>query len=156
MIIGSMKHWADQRHSVHPVLRKAIDYLAETDLGSQEVGKYPIWGDDMFALQSAIKTKPHSEQPAEKHERFLDIHYLISGEETIGWQLQDDNCEPSQPYNPEEDYALFKELKEETMITLKPGMFVVLFPQDIHRPGITLTAASDVRKVVVKINQALF
>lgn len=156
MIVGSIKHFATERHFTHPVLRKAIDYLTETDFGILEEGRYPIWGDDMFALLMAITTKPMAEQPAEKHESFLDIHFLLQGEEWIGWQLQDGTSEPSQPYNAEKDFALFSGLEEETTIRLKPGMFMVLFPEDIHRPGITEGSASDVRKVVVKINQALF
>lgn len=155
MIAGSLKHWTTERKFAHPVLRKAIDFLAETDFGVLEAGKYPIWGDDMFALLMANTTKPKEEQPAEKHERFLDIHLLLEGEETIGWQVQDGYSKPSAPYNPEEDFALFTELQDETLIKLKPGMYMVLFPEDIHRPGITEAIATDVRKVVVKINQDL-
>ncbi|GGD47682.1 YhcH/YjgK/YiaL family protein [Paenibacillus nasutitermitis] len=156
MIVGSMEHWASRRKFAHPVLRKAIDYLAKTDLGMLEVGKYPIWGGDMFALVMEIKTKGIADQPAEKHENFLDIHYLLQGKETIGWKMQDDNCKPCQSYNPEEDFALFAGLEEESLVKLKPGMFMVLFPEDIHRPGLTEAASSDVRKVVVKINRNLF
>ncbi|MDQ8738475.1 YhcH/YjgK/YiaL family protein [Paenibacillus sp. LHD-38] len=155
MIVGSLRHWTTQRESAHPVLRKAIDYLAETDFEGLEEGKHPIQGDDMFALLMAITTKPKEEQPAEKHERFLDIHLLLQGEETIGWQLHSENSEPTEPYNQEQDFALFVELKDETLIQLKPGMYMVLFPDDIHRPGLATAHASNVRKVVVKINQDL-
>ncbi|MWV43886.1 DUF386 family protein [Paenibacillus sp. HJL G12] len=155
MIIGSLKHWAAQRECVHPVLRKAVDFLQDTDFGLLEEGKYSIWGQDMFAIISRIQTKPASMQSAEKHECFLDIHYVIEGEELIGWQLQNEQTAPSES-NPEEDYSLYTELEQESMIRLTQGMYTVLLPEDIHRPGLTETEPSEVRKVVIKINRNLF
>ncbi|MHA0855603.1 YhcH/YjgK/YiaL family protein [Paenibacillus sp. CMAA1364] len=156
MIVGSTKGWTEERQFAHPVLQQAIDFLVQTDFSTLEEGRYPISGDKMFALLMGITTKSKVEQNAEKHERFLDIHFLIQGEETIGWQWQDGNIEPSQTYNSEDDFVLFTELKNETMIKLTPGMFMVLFPGDIHRPGVTETIPSNVRKVVIKIDQSLF
>jgi len=155
MIVGSLEHWAKEREFAHPVLQKAIDYLQDTDFRILEEGKYPIWEQDMFAIISRIQTKPASMQFAEKHECFLDIHYVIEGEETIGWQLQNDQTEPFES-SPEEDYSLFTELESESMIRLKPGMYTILFPEDIHRPGLTNAEPSDVRKIVIKINRNLF
>lgn len=156
MIVGSMRNWESERQYVNPILCKAIDYLSTTDFNELEDGKYPIWGEDMFALLMSKMTMPKAEQPAEKHERLFDIHYLLHGEETIGWKSQDGNCKPSQAYNQEDDFALYTELENETMIKLTSGMYMVLFPEDIHRPCVAEGLASEVRKVVVKVNRALF
>ncbi|MEK5645593.1 hypothetical protein BK138_30245 [Paenibacillus rhizosphaerae] len=155
MIVGSLTHWPQERTYAHPVIRKAIDFLQTAEFSQLDNGKHPIWGQDMYALVSSIRTKPASQQPAEKHEVFLDIHYVIEGEETIGWQLQDDRAKPFE-CSPEEDYSLFTELDAESMIRLKPGMYAVLYPEDIHRPGLTEAEPSDVRKAVIKINRHLF
>ncbi|WP_214630467.1 YhcH/YjgK/YiaL family protein [Paenibacillus agaridevorans] len=55
MITGSLKHWPDERHFVHPLLLKALDYLAETDFDKLEDGKYPIQGDEMYAQVMTIQ-----------------------------------------------------------------------------------------------------
>ncbi|MED5017258.1 YhcH/YjgK/YiaL family protein [Paenibacillus chibensis] len=155
MIVSSLSHWPQEREYAHPVLRKAIDFLHDTDFSLLDEGKYPIWDQDMYALISKIRTKPASMQSAEKHECFLDIHFVIEGEEMIGWQLQNDQTVPFESH-PDQDYSLYTELGEESMIRLAPGMYTVLFPEDIHRPGLTEAEPSDVRKVVIKINRNLF
>ncbi|MDQ6423495.1 YhcH/YjgK/YiaL family protein [Paenibacillus sp. LHD-117] len=155
MIAGSLTKWPDKRQFAHPVLRTAVGYLAETDFLKLDDGKYPIQGDEIYAMVMTISSKPASEQPAEKHETYVDIHLLLEGTEVIGWQFDDGSEMPSQSYDSEKDYALYAELKNESFLLLQPGMFVVLFPEDLHRPGLTESAASGIRKVVVKIRHAL-
>ncbi|EFM08768.1 conserved hypothetical protein [Paenibacillus curdlanolyticus YK9] len=156
MIVGSISQWETQRQRMHPVLRKAIDYLAQQDMGTLEEGVYPVWGGELSARVMRYETKLKSEQPAEKHERYLDIHYVIEGEEIIGWKQDDGLNEPTQPYDAVNDFALYGDLQGERMMTLKPGMYMVLFPDDIHRPGLTESAVSKVRKVVMKVHVGLF
>jgi YhcH/YjgK/YiaL family protein len=155
MIVGSLAQWPDIRQIAHPVLRKAVGYLAETDFMKLADGRYPIQGDEMYALVMTIPSKPASEQPAEKHETYFDIHLLLDGEEVIGWQLDDGSEVPSQSYDSEKDFALYGELKDESFVKLRPGMFVVLFPEELHRPGLTESDKNAIRKVVVKIHHAL-
>ncbi|KOP65248.1 hypothetical protein AMS62_08305 [Bacillus sp. FJAT-18019] len=159
MIIGHQDHWEAERAFAHPVIRKAVDYLISTDFASLQPGQYPIQGEDMFARVIELTTRVMDEQLAEKHEQFFDIHYLLKGDETIGWSLREggDLLSPVQPYSLDQDAALYGDIPSETPIRLRPGMYMVLFPEDIHRPGLTLgEEPGNVRKVVVKINTALF
>lgn len=156
MIAGMIQNWGGERNFAHPVLRKAIDFLAQTDFSKLEARKYPIEGDKMFALLMEITTKSRSEQPAEKHERFLDIHYLVEGTETIGWGAQSEQTQPIQLFDPENDFAIFDDVTNETELRLIPGMYVVFFPEDIHRPGLSGISPVSARKVVLKIDKTLF
>ncbi|TVY02905.1 YhcH/YjgK/YiaL family protein [Paenibacillus cremeus] len=56
----------------------------------------------------------------------------------------------------ENDCALYIEVPNETQLRLIPGMLVVLFPEDIHRPGLSQGVPARVRKVVVKVDKELF
>lgn len=156
MIVGHKDHWESERAYAHPVIRQAIDYLVATDFTELVTGQYTIRGEDMFARVIELTTKDKHDQLAEKHEQFFDIHYLIEGEERIGWSIQDDKLVPTEPYNPEHDASLYDDIPAEMQVDLTPGMYVVLFPEDIHRPGLTAQAPGTVRKVVVKINTDLF
>jgi len=155
MIVGSVDQWKTQRQWMHPVLGRAIDYLAEWDKGILEEGVHPIRGEDMYARLMQLKTKRKDEQPAEKHERYIDIHYVLEGEELIGWARDDGSYRPEQPYDTDNDYALYGEIQGETAIRLTPGMYMVLFPDDIHRPCLTDTDVSDLKKIVVKVKASL-
>lgn len=157
MIVGHRNHWKTERAFAHPVVRKAIDYLISTDFTLLAPGQYPIQGEDMFARVMELTTRSKEERLAEKHERFFDIHYLLEGDETIGWSLREgDLPSPAEPYELDQDAALYGDIPSEMPIRLTPGMYMVLFPEDIHRPGLTMREPGAVRKVVVKINAGLF
>lgn len=52
-------------------------------------------------------------------------------------------------------FTFFDSVKEETFITLKGGDYLVLFPEDIHRPGLMVEEPAKIKKVVVKVNMDL-
>jgi biofilm protein TabA len=54
-----------------------------------------------------------------------------------------------QPYDEEKDILFGKGTGE--FVALRPGRFIVLFPQDAHMPGVSVSAPAPVRKAVVKI-----
>lgn len=155
MLVGTLGSWRSDRDWMHPVIRRAVDFLANTDFSTLEDGKYPIWGDEMYGRIMTLGAKTVQEQPAEVHRKFLDIHCLLDGAETIGWQPNDCLRVPIRAYDEEQDYALFDELQDEAFVFLKPGMYMILLPEEIHRPGLGEAAGAELRKVVVKIDQSL-
>ncbi len=58
---------------------------------------------------------------------------------------------------PQQDILFWQVEEEETQITLKPGMFAIFFPQDIHRPCCHPRDGErqHIRKAVMKIDRAL-
>lgn len=109
----------------------------------------------MYASVMELEAKPFTEQVAEKHETYIDVHYLIEGEEMIGWSPAEGGEQPVQAYDEEGDYALYQPSDEEVKLAMKPGMFAVFFPHDIHRPGMAEQPAA-IRKLVVKIHINMF
>jgi biofilm protein TabA len=55
----------------------------------------------------------------------------------------------------EQDLLFFKSVQNEMDLILTQGMYVILFPQDIHRPGCLYGEGGRVKKVVVKISKDL-
>lgn len=156
MIAGHIEHWRKDRPFLHPVLQRAVDYLESTDFAAMENGKYLIEDEALFALVIELAGKREAEAPAEKHEQYLDIHYLLAGEEWIGWAPDDEALLPSDPYDPEQEAALYGTVPGEARLKLVPGMYVIFAPSDIHRPGLCGTEPQPIRKVVVKLNKTLF
>jgi len=155
MIVGSLKHGRWERKLAHPAIAQALEYLSAADFSAMADGKHPIQGEEMYARIMTLSTKAASEQPAERHQSYIDVHYLLEGEETIGWLQDDGTASPVQAYDPEQDYALYGELANESLVKLTPGMLAVLFPEDLHRPCLTEDVPSRIRKVVIKIHLAL-
>lgn len=155
MLIGNLKQIECQRYGMHPVLSKAIDFLQNTDFRQQENGKYVIDGDRLYVNVMELTSKFIEDTAAEKHRRYIDIHYLLEGEETIGWVFHREEMIPSQAFNEEQDYELYQVVADERYISLTPDMYVILYPNEIHRPGLCQGVPASIRKAVVKIDMEL-
>ncbi|MEK3912157.1 YhcH/YjgK/YiaL family protein [Paenibacillus sp. FSL H7-0331] len=154
MIIGSMSLWESQSTFEHKIIVSAIKELNTILKQNPAAGRIEINGDQIYATIMEFETKPIQDQLAEKHELYIDVHYLIEGEETIGWFALRDDAATAKPYDSEQDYALYEPSADELLLQLKPGMYAVFFPNDIHRPG--MGQQTKTKKAVVKIHVDLF
>ena len=82
MIYDTLDH-AGQYRKLSGNLAKALDYLTGTELETVEAGRVEIDGERVFALFQSYETKPENDRP-EAHRKYIDIQYLIEGEELIG------------------------------------------------------------------------
>jgi biofilm protein TabA len=155
MILGSMSSWNEQLKYENSIIIEAVEELREILQQDPDPGKVEIRGNEIYATIMDLDAKLLQEQLAEKHEMYIDVHYLIAGEETIGWSPVQEGTRPVKPYQAEEDYAIYAPSSEEVLLSLKPGMFAVFFPQDIHRPGMG-QAGKKIKKAVIKIHIGLF
>ena len=135
-------------------VRTALEYLRNRDFTNVEAGTYPIQGKEIYALVQGITTCPAAQKRAEIHKQYLDIQYLCAGEEKYGVapNVGQDIISEAKEQN---DIYFFDSVKEETFITLKRGDYLILFPEDIHRPGLMVAAPMQIKKVVVKVNMDL-
>lgn len=115
-----------------------------------ENGLYVI-NPSVNAIVSEYTTKEVNEYGYEAHREYIDIQYLISGEEKICC-LPLEYLKETKPYNEEQDAAFYEEA------TVKPqellignGYFAILYPQDGHMPQMCVKEPTAVKKVVVKV-----
>ncbi|WP_019637910.1 YhcH/YjgK/YiaL family protein [Paenibacillus fonticola] len=155
MILGSLATWKDNQRFDHKVIAEAIEAIQSIVSNPPSPGRVEIRGDEIYVSVMELEAKPLEEQVAEKHEAYVDVHYLIEGEEIIGWAPLGEGEEPVKPYDQEGDYALYPPSKDEVLLTLKPGMFAVFYPNDIHRPAMGVQPLT-IKKLVVKIHVDLF
>lgn len=129
-------------------IEKTFEYIRNTDLKNIQPGKYEIDGENVFALISDYKTKPESEGKLEAHRKYIDVQYVIEGEELMGYSPLG-NQEILEPYKEENDIIFFKGEKSFTKVS--SGMFAIFFPEDVHMPGISSENISEVKKLVIKV-----
>lgn len=154
MIVGSIEHLQDEQAGLSPVLRDALQFLAETDFTQLADGTHPIRGDAMFAIVSRVTTQPKETAKGEAHYDKLDIHYVLTGEEWIGVAPLNELQQVVED-RPQHDVRLYEALSDEVFLRMSPGRYAILFPADIHRPGCTQQQPAEIRKVVVKIDKAI-
>jgi YhcH/YjgK/YiaL family protein len=131
------------------LLHKALGFAAGFEK-SQPDGRYDIDGDDIYALVMTYHTKAAKELKFEAHKKYIDIQLLVEGREILDVSLGT-NLEVEVPYSEQDDGVLYKSPKHFTSVLLEPGVFTILYPNDIHRPGRKLEKEIPVRKMVIKV-----
>jgi len=129
-------------------ISKAFEYIIKTDLKNLKPGRYEIDGENIFALISEYKTKREEEGKLEAHRKYIDVQYVISGEELMGYAPLSSQ-QILEPYKEENDIIFFK--GEKLFTKVSSGMFAIFFPEDVHMPGISTGKISDVKKLVIKV-----
>jgi len=118
-----------------------------------ENGVYVI-NPSVNAIVSEYTTKEVNEYGYEAHREYIDIQYLISGEEIIG-SLPLEYLKEIKPYNKDCDAAFYvgTGIKHQELL-LSNGYFTILFPQDGHMPQLCVDTSVSVKKVVVKVKSS--
>lgn len=134
----------------HPIIKKALVYLKNTDLSTVPTGQYSM--DDFIVQVIDLNTKVFDEIKPEVHRKKIDIQYLHQGIEKIGVSSDTGNNKPASHYLPERDIQFYEDSENEFFIQMIPGNFAIFYPEDVHRPACVHGAPSAIRKIVVKIN----
>ena len=146
MIISKLEN-SKRIESLHPLFKKLFDYVKQHNLLNQETGRIVLEGDDLFINNVAVEGADKDKQPLEIHRDYIDVHFLLSGQETIGWKALEDLKNETKPYEKEGDCALYSD-KPTTLVNIVPGEFVVVFPEDPHAPAI---GQGKIRKLIAKV-----
>ena len=135
----------------HKNFEKAFEFIKKAVKENYPVGKYEIDGTDVYAFVQEYASKLRTDAKNEGHRNYIDIQFVISGEEVI--EVCDVNASKIKTeYNPEKDVEFYFDAEKPTSCILNGGEYVILFPHDIHKPGIALNGEQvSVKKLVVKV-----
>ncbi|MBU3099577.1 MULTISPECIES: YhcH/YjgK/YiaL family protein [Clostridium] len=147
MIINKLSN-AEQYYGISQRIEKGLKYLKDTDLANLEIGKYEIDGKNIIAVVSEYETKDIEKGKWEAHKKHIDIQFVVSGKEKIGYAYINE-MEVSSEYNEEKDVIFLK--GEGDMLLVNEGTFAIFAPEDVHMPTINAGNRNHVKKVVVKI-----
>lgn len=130
-------------------ITEAIEYLSKQDLAGMPAGKYPV-NDDFYYMVQEYVSRPESDCHLESHQKYVDIQWVISGTEAIDCAAVD-GLEVEKEYNPEKDITFWKEPAEMMRCVLSSGSYVVLLPENAHKPCIAVGEPMQMKKVVAKV-----
>jgi biofilm protein TabA len=148
MILDTLAN-GEKYYSLHPNFKAAFEYLNKTDLTNLEIGTVNI-ADGVLAIvaEAEGKTAEIALQTFECHNRNIDIQVCIRGNETMGWKPREDCTETKDGgYNEEKDVTFFDHTPD-MYFGIKPGQFVIFYPEDVHAPMI---GEGPIKKLVVKV-----
>ncbi len=115
-----------------------------------EIGVYEL-SPRVKAIVSEFTTKEVNENGYEAHRDYIDIQYLISGQEKICC-LPLEYLKETKAYNKDIDAAFYREadVKRQEMI-IGNGYFAIFFPQYGHMPCLCVNELVPAKKIVVKV-----
>ena len=138
----------DKYSSLHPLFSAAFDALNKYANSDAAPGKYIIDGDNLFLNVQSYTTS--GKDKFEQHLKYIDIQYVIRGKENIKVTTASE-AEMTDSYNDYNDCALYKSVGCTTTVEMSDGSALILFPEDLHNPGLPQVKESNVRKIVVKV-----
>ena len=95
-----------------------------------------------------MNTKSLENGKTENHKNFLDIQYVVKGEETMGW-APTETLTPKGEWNFEKDVGFYNGHVDFMRIT--EGNCYVVYPEDGHMPGVHLDEPKELTKLIIKL-----
>lgn len=148
MIIDFLKN-SQQYESLHPLFRKAFEFMQDFAKNDTPDGKYEIIGDELFALVQSYNTFPVSQCRHEAHNQYIDIQFVVKGKEIIK-VAPVEGLTPTAPYSMDNDIVFFNE-KDGYDIQMTEGMYIILYPWEAHMPRCIFEQETNTKKIVMKI-----
>lgn len=128
-------------------IRIGLEYLIKGEFADLEAGKKEL-KEGAYAMCNVLELKEKGLWEA--HRRYLDIHFCLEEGETISC-VEIDRVENWGDYDEEKDCMLAPGLEEGVKIPMKPGDFVIVFPEDAHMPGVAAGEKNTLSKIIIKI-----
>ena len=150
MIFDQMKN-ASCYQGILPAVTTALEKMAAYTPDNYPGGKVTIDGDNLFLLLNTYETRDPAAAQFEAHEKYIDVMYMVEGEEIIYVKPTDALREITKAYDPAIDALLAKLDDDAIPVRLTAGTFVVLFPQDAHAPACYDKASQTVKKIIGKV-----
>lgn len=152
MIFDQLSEWP--RYFSSAPWRLAFEYVLALKPDAAD-GRHALQGDDIYAMVMAYETGLAEQSVLEAHRTYIDIQATLRGTERLDWFALS-GLQVQTAYDAKTDAAFFVHPGTVgAQLVLRPGLFTVLYPADVHIPGLASGAPEAIKKVVVKVRAAL-
>lgn len=138
---------AEQYVGLHPGLAAAFRLLAPGQLTDLPAGRHELDGSRLFAVVVREPGRGRDSARLESHRQYIDIQYVVSGDDVMGWKGTDLCAEPDGAFDTVKDIGFYHDAPD-AWIAVPPGGFALFFPQDAHAP---MAGQGELHKVVMKV-----
>ena len=131
----------DKLENAHKYPQIPLDAFKKA-ISGLNIGRYEL-SDNIYINVEEYTTK--TENRFEIHKKYTDIQIILEGKERLDYGYS----KPAQ-YNEERDIAFF-DTDTVSSVVLDGTNFVMLFPEEAHRPQMAINTPSKVKKAVIKV-----
>lgn len=129
----------------------AFDALKKLAAEPFTKGRKEVDGEQIFINCAEYITNPKETSSMEFHRRYIDVMWMLNGEEIIGIHPVSELKNIKKEYDANGDYALADLDPEYTQLVMKKGIVAILFPEDAHAPSMQLNGPCAVQKLIAKV-----
>lgn len=131
---------------------KIIEFISERDLNDIEDGKYIIEEENLYVNIETYNTKKEKEGKLEAHRKYIDLQYIIKGQERFAICDIKDVERIIEEYNSERDIIFF-DSNAKQFIEARSGEFLIFDENCAHMPQLRIKddISDKVKKAVFKI-----
>lgn len=137
--------------SLHPAFPEAFAALKKLAAEPFCAGVTQVDGQKVFINAFSYETKPREQGQMEAHRRYIDVMYVYSGREEIGFCPTESLTQLIAPYAQEADALLARLPEQSAMLAMQAGDIAIFFPEDAHAPGLVSGETGRVEKLVAKV-----
>lgn len=135
--------------SVDEKISFVIEHINLLDFEKLEIGRYDL-SNGIYYMVQEYTTRPASDCGLESHKKYIDIQWIIDGQEMI--QVANINrLKLKKEYDFDNDIMFWEIPKHICSCVLSKNSYLVLYPNDAHRPSLYIGSSNVVKKIVVKI-----
>jgi len=151
MVIDRLEHaeqYAPLGKGIAQVLRW---FMAYTDDGADLPARTELVPGEIFINGVNYVSQEKQEQQLEAHQRFVDVMYVVEGEERIFYQPFCETACVTMPYDAQKECALARLDADAATQRFSAGHFLIFFPQDGHLAAQLWDKPCKVRKFIAKV-----
>lgn len=151
MVLDRLDHAAQYNklgRGIETVLNWFCNY---SDDGSDLPARTVLDEDLIFINGVNYTTQPKSGGELEAHRKYIDVMYVVEGEEKFFYQPFAEVSSVTMQYDPQKECALAKIDADAAQVRFSAGHFLIFFPQDGHLAAQLWDKPSNVRKFIAKV-----
>ena len=137
--------------AMNPYFKTAFAALEKMQTEPFVKGKHPVDGDNVWIIALEYDTHPLADAKMEDHSNYIDVMWMLSGDEKIGVCNVKEMTDVIMPYDANEDAFLSTMVPDCTYARMKPNSVLFLYPEDGHAPGLDVEGKATVRKLIAKV-----
>ena len=133
---------------IHPNLDLALERITPAFLNTLGEERVDIVPGEVWCTKFTYETISDEESFFEAHEKFLDIHIMLTGSERV--EVSSPKALTVFRSEPENDFWGYQG-EGRVKLTLSPGEFLCVWPDDAHKIKMMVNHPETVTKAVFKI-----
>lgn len=146
----TMKSDGRKIQAVKELSEVAYDFIVNFNPSAVKDGGYKL-GNGVIANVMTYTTKPVVMTCYESHRKYIDVQYMVYGEELM---FVEDTEKLSgvvtQDYDEKRDVELY-DYNGGDIIVLKSGEAMIMYPENAHRGAVAIERPMQIRKIVLKV-----